>query len=152
MRVVIIRAPVKPSPFILGSFTFRFQPYVVLSFLPPCPSLILEMPLLRFQDFSRLGKYFSVCRGTPRSFSRLRKRSLDSTSTSSMSSLSCKLEKEKKSHLHELLVIPIPLLRRHPLTDASTHNEFIKHREHRLLSRYKKGNSESEGKGNQRER
>lgn len=61
--------------------------------------------------------------------------------------VSCKLEKEKKSHLHELLVIPIPLLRRHPLTDASTHNEFIKHREHWLLSRYKKGNSESEGKG-----
>lgn len=62
MRVVIIRAPVKSSPFIPGSFTFRILPH-------PSPSLFVSRI---FHDPRNIS---SMRCGTPRSFSRMRERS-----------------------------------------------------------------------------
>lgn len=110
MRVVIIRAPVKSSPFIPGSFTFRILPH-------PSPSLFV---LRIFHDPRNIS---SMRCGTPRSFSRMRERSQWVPIASTLTSLVAR----KRGKDDEGLA-PCELLNNLLSSSlSSTHNKFIKH-------------------------
>jgi len=135
MRVVIIRVPVKSPPFsFLGALPFS----CCLVFLSLSLSLFffsrardaLCFSVFRIFPDSR-DIYFVRC-GVPRSFSRMRKRSYDayrSTSTltsSSSSSSSC--DKRKKKERRAFVRVTRQSSLASLLIEASTFNEFIKHR------------------------
>lgn len=109
MRVVIIRVPVKSFPFIPGSFRILLH--------------LFRARHLFVQDFSRPGKYFLYAlRNTSELFEDAGKKPTVPITRSTLTSLVARARKRRrKTELLDNLLSSLS-------AEASTHNEFIKHR------------------------
>lgn len=138
MRVVIIRAPVKPSPFILGSFNLPLPTPLPAPHhrdaAPPLSGFLTSREIFLCASRNALEELF---RG--RGEEALGRRLTSMSRSSSPYEPGGKKKRKSSVSVRAASSLLTPFRTpHHPLTDASAHNEFIKHREKRLHPLHKK--------------